>query len=60
MYLNINRKQQYGMNSKDSPEWFKIIPEWKRTQFKEYLAKNFAFKAVNLLFESTPIPIGKN
>jgi len=28
------------MNSKDSPEWFKIIPEWKRTQFKEYLAKN--------------------
>ena len=29
-------------------------------KFEEYLAKNFAFKAVNLLLESTPIPIGKN
>ena len=26
--------------SKEAPEWFNILPDWKIAQFKEYLAKN--------------------
>jgi hypothetical protein len=38
--LNINRKRKLGTNSKESPDWFHIAPEWKESQFREHLAKN--------------------
>ena len=38
--MSINRKRKLGTNSKESPDWFHIAPEWKGSQFREYLAKN--------------------
>lgn len=38
--MNINSKQKIGTNSKESPEWFHVVPEWKESQFKDHLSKN--------------------
>ena len=38
--MSINRKRKLGTNSKESPDWFHIAPEWKESQFREHLAKN--------------------